>query len=135
MNSEHQTTHSGILKALAVYLLICGVSAIFIPSTWLWAAGLNATVSGELALVFSVLGAYLLSLSVGSLIASHNTRQNRGLVIVLLISQILDFLSTLGAVYNGSLPRISGTLFLVITVIWSTLLGLVLRLGASSDAP
>jgi hypothetical protein len=134
MNSAQQTTSRKILTAFAVYLLVCGGSAIFIPSTWLWAAGLASTVTSELALVFGVLGAYLLALATGSWIASLNAPQNRGLIIVLLVSQILDFLSTLLAVYNGSLPRIPGTLFLVVTVVWSTLLSLVLRFPALNEA-
>lgn len=114
---------SSVLMAFTFYLGVCGVSALFFPVSWLWVAGLSTTVSPESALVFGVLGAYLLSLAVGAWLAARNVRAHRGIVWVLLISQILDFLTTVSAVFDGALPRLQGTGFLVVTVVWGTLLG------------
>jgi hypothetical protein len=80
--------------------------------------------SPELALVFSVLGAYLMSLAFGAWIASRCPLKHQGVIAILLVSQLCDFFATLLAVYAGSLPMIPGTGFLVVTVVWSTLLGL-----------
>jgi hypothetical protein len=106
---------------------VCALSALCAPVSWLWAAGLGTAVSQELALVFSVLGAYLLSLALGAFIASRNPSAHRGVICLLLSSQVFDFLVTVHAVYNGSLPRLPGTIFLVATVVWSTLLALCWR--------
>jgi hypothetical protein len=113
-----------VMIAFAAYLFVCSISAIFFPVSWLWTAGLNTLISPELGLVFSVLGSYLLSLSIGAWIASRSPAKHRGIIAVLLASQICDFFATLLAVYSGSLPRLPGTGFLVLTVIWSTVLGL-----------
>lgn len=120
-----------VLTAFAAYLFICGGSAIFFPASWLWTAGLHTAVSPELGLVFGVLGSYLLSLSIGAWVASRSPVKHQGIIAVLLASQICDFFATLLAVYNGSLPRLSGTGFLVVTVIWSTVLGLAWRASAT----
>lgn len=126
--------NQNILRVFALYLLVCGASALFLPTSWLWVAGLQRTLSPELTLVFGVLGAYLLSLSIGAWIASRDIVKNRGLVLMLLSSQILDFFSTLKAVFDGALPRAPGTLFLVTTVIWSTLLAVAMRVRAEGSS-
>jgi hypothetical protein len=122
-----------ILLAFGIYLAICALSAIYAPVSWLWAAGLTTVVSQELSLVFSVMGAYLLALSIGALIASRKPSAHGGVICLLIISQVLDFIVTVRAVYNGSLPRLPGTIFLVATVVWSTLLSLCWK-SCASDA-
>jgi len=126
--------NQNILRVFALYLLICGASAVFFPTSWLWVAGLSTSLSPELTLVFGVLGAYLLSLSIGAWIASRDIANSRGLLVMLLSSQILDFFSTLKAVFDGALPRVSGTLFLVTTVVWSTLLAVALRISRDGSS-
>lgn len=120
----HKTPTQSILLAFGIYLAICALSAIYAPVSWLWAAGLVTVVSQELSLVFSVLGAYLMALSIGAFIASRKPSAHGGIICLLIASQVLDFLVTLRAVYTGSLPRLPGTIFLVTTVVWSTLLSL-----------
>jgi len=127
MANNDITFVKSILSAFAVYLLACGLSAIAYPKVWLWTAGLPTVVSSELGLVFGVLGVYLISLSIGAFIASRNPSLHRGVILILLLSQILDFLCTLNAVYAGSLPRLQGTVFLVATVVWSTVLSIAWR--------
>lgn len=127
MTPENQSFSRSALIAFAVYLVVCGVSAICFPVTWLWSAGLSTSVSPELRLVFGVLGAYLLALAAGSWIASRHPSEHQGIILVLLVSQVLDFLLTLKAVFDGVLPRFPGTAFLVGTVVWSTLLSIAWR--------
>ncbi|MFN4895835.1 MAG: hypothetical protein ACK5GN_00985 [Pseudomonadota bacterium] len=126
MNDQNLSNPSSLLAVFAAYLFVCGASAILFPTSWLWSAGLPTSLSPELSLVFGVLGAYLLSLAVAAWIASRNPVINQSIVKILLISQVLDFFTTLQAVYSGGLPRLPGTLFLVVTVVWSTLLGRIL---------
>ena len=122
-----------ILTIFSGYLLICGLSAVFLPKSWLWAAGLPTNVTPELSLVFGVLGVYLTSLAIGSWIASRAPGDNRGVIMTLIASQVLDFLFTLKGVFSGALPRLQGTGFLVTIVIFSTLLCVSLRQSKRAD--
>lgn len=115
------------LLACSGYLLLCGLSAIVFPVSWLWVARLTTSLSPELELVFSVLGAYLLALSVGAWQASRAPRDHRGTIVVLLASQIFDFLCTSQAVYAGLLGIVPGILFITTTVVWSVILFLCWR--------
>ncbi len=128
MSSSQRTPNQSILLAFGVYLALCAVSAFFAPISWLWAAGLGTTVSQEIGLLLGVLGAYLGALALGAFLAARNPSTHTGVIYVLLASQVFDFLVTLRAVYGGALPRVPGTIFLVATVIWSTLLALSIRL-------
>lgn len=118
---------SSILVACSLYFFICGLSALFLPASWLWASGLPVAVSTELRLAFGVVGAYLSALGVGAYIASRRPAQHRGVTVTLLIGNIFDFAVTLRAVVQGGLPVLNGTAFLVVTVVWTTLLLLALR--------
>jgi hypothetical protein len=100
---------------------------MFFPQSWLWAAGLATNTTPELSLVFGVLGVYLTALSVGAWIAARSPADNHGVIITLIASQMLDFLFTLKGIFSGALPRLQGTGFLVVTVIFSTLLCVALR--------
>ena len=127
MTDEKRSFSHAVLIAFAAYLFICGISAILFPASWLWSAGLSTMLTQELRLVFSVLGSYLVALAVGSWIASRHPSEHQGIILVLLASQVLDFLSTLKAVFDSALPRVPGTAFLVVTVIWSTVLCIAWR--------
>jgi hypothetical protein len=127
MNTPNPNLSRSILTAFSGYLLLCGLSAIFFPKSWLWAAGLATNTTPELSLVFGVLGVYLTSLSVGAWIASRAPNNNHGVIITLIASQMLDFLFTLKGVFSGALPKLQGTGFLVVTVVFSTLLCVALR--------
>jgi hypothetical protein len=127
MNTPNPNLSRSILTAFSGYLLLCGLSAIFFPQSWLWAAGLATNTTPELSLVFGVLGVYLTALSVGAWIAARSPADNHGVIITLIASQMLDFLFTLKGIFSGALPRLQGTGFLVVTVIFSTLLCVALR--------
>jgi hypothetical protein len=122
-----------ILLSVACYFAACGLSAIFMPVSWLWVSGLPTEISNELGLTFGVVGAYLLALACGSLIAAANPPGNSGLILTLMIANVFDFLVTLKAVMNHQLPKWNGIGFLIVTVILSTLLTLAWR-AASKDA-
>jgi hypothetical protein len=122
-----------ILLSVAAYFAACGLSAIFMPVSWLWVSGLPTEISNELGLTFGVVGAYLLALACGSLIAAANPAGNGGLILTLMIANVFDFLVTLRAVMNHQLPKWHGIGFLIVTVILSTLLTLAWR-AASKDA-
>jgi hypothetical protein len=127
MNDSKTDLSRSILTLFSVYLLFCGLSAIFFPTSWIWASGLTAVTTPELSLVFGVLGVYLTALAIGSWVASRAPADNHGVIITLLASQVLDFLFTIKGVFSGALPRLQGTGFLVVTVVFSTLLCVTLR--------
>jgi hypothetical protein len=116
-----------ILFSIAAYFAICGLTAIFMPVSWLWVSGLPTEVSNELDVTFGVAGAYLLALACGAFIAGANPPSNGGLILTLMIANIFDFVVTLGAVMNRQLPQLNGIAFLVVTVILVTLLTLAWR--------
>lgn len=119
--TDRQSARS-VLWASAIYFFACALSAIFLPSSWLWASGLPTAVSNELALAFAVFGAYLMALGVGAIIASIAPEKNSGLILTLLLCNAFDFVSTLSAVIRGALPPINGAILVAVTLIWSTLL-------------
>jgi hypothetical protein len=116
-----------ILRASVVYFAVCGISAIWLPVSWLWVSGLPTTVSNELALTFGVIGAYMLALAVGAYIASRDPVRHHSMTAMLATANLFDFFVTLRAVLQGWLPALNGTAFLVIAVLWCTLLFLVCR--------
>jgi hypothetical protein len=122
-----------ILLTVAAYFAACSLSALFMPVSWLWVSGLPTELSNELRLTFGVIGAYLLALACGSLIAASNPAGNSGLILTLLIANVFDFVATLRAVMNHQLPKWNGIGFLVVIVILSTLLTLAWR-SASQEA-
>jgi hypothetical protein len=121
-----------IVLASAAYFLICGLSAIFLPVSWLWISGLPTQVTNELQLTFGVIGAYMLALAVGSLLCWLNLRGNSGLLLTLAAANALDFLVTLKAVVNHSLPLWNGVAFMVVAIVWATLLTLAWRASRHS---
>ena len=122
MTPKHKRFCRTILMACSIYLMICGLSAIFLPTSWLWAAGLPTDSAPTLNLVFSVLGAYLAALSIGAWLASSDPVDHKGIIIVLLCSQAFDCLCTMWAIYSGSLPVATGSVFIIATVVWFSLL-------------
>jgi hypothetical protein len=116
-----------ILRACAAYFVACGVSAIWFPVSWLWVSGLPTSVSNELGVAFGVIGAYMLALGAGAYIASKDPVRNSAVTLTLVIANAFDFLVTLKAVLQGGLPALNGSAFLVITVLWTTLLFLAWR--------
>lgn len=122
-----------ILIACSVYFAACGLSATFFPSSWLWVSGLPTTLTNELQLTFGVIGAYLLALAFGAYLASRKPDLHKGVILTLIVGNILDFAVTLRAVVSGLLPILNGTVFLVVTVVWATLL--VLARAAKTTEP
>lgn len=114
-----------ILLGASVYFALCGLSAILWPVSWLWASGLPTTLSPVLTVLFEVLGAYLCSLAIGSLIAYKSPQVNSGLILTLVLANAFDFMATLGALIRGDLPALNGGLFLAVAMVWTTLLVLV----------
>lgn len=114
-----------ILLGASMYFAMCGLSALFFPISWLWASGLSTSTSPVLKVLFEVLGAYLCSLAVGSLIAWNRPRDNSGLIMTLTVANAFDFTTTLGALIRGDLPPLNGGLFLAVAMVWTTLLSLV----------
>lgn len=114
-----------ILCGVSIYLALCGLSALFLPISWLWASGLPTALSPVLQVLFEVLGAYLCALSVGGLVAWKSPRENTGLIFTLAVANAFDFVATLGAIIRGALPALNGGLFLAVAMVWTTLLSLV----------
>lgn len=125
----HLTPHNQqtILRACAVYFVACGLSATYIPSSWLWASGLPTQVSPELSITFGVIGAFMLALAAGAVIASARPAGNTGLILTLAIANALDCVSTVKAVLSGSLPYINGLLFVAVAGAWTAALLLTWR--------
>jgi hypothetical protein len=116
-----------ILRASVVYFGICGASAIWFPTSWLWVSGLPTSVPNELSVAFGVIGAYMLALAAGAYMASRDPVRHSGITATLIIANACDFLVTLRAVLQGGLPAVNGSLFLVVAVTWTTLLFLAWR--------
>lgn len=114
-----------VLLAASVYFAVCGLSALCIPISWLWASGLPTEISPVTRVTFGVIGAYLCALAVGAMIARSNPRTNRGLTLTLAIANLFDFVVTLQAIISGQLPALNGGLFVAIAMVWATLLTLV----------
>jgi hypothetical protein len=111
-----------ILRACVVYFAICGASAIWLPASWLWVSGLPTSVSNELGVAFGVIGAYMLALAAGAYIASKDPVRHSAVTLTLVIANACDFLVTLKAVLQGGIPALNGSAFLVVAVLWTTLL-------------
>lgn len=122
-----------VLLACSIYFAVCGLTAAFFPASWLWVSGLPTVLSNELYLTFGVIGAYLLALAVGAYLASKDPCRHQGVIATLFFGNVLDFAVTLRAVVNGLLPVANGTLFLVVTVVWSTLLALAWKAKDVAD--
>lgn len=114
-----------ILLAAGVYFAMCGLSALFLPVSWLWASGLPTELSPVTRVAFGVIGAYLSALAIGAMIAARNPHANLGLILTLTIANLLDFIVTLQGIIRGQLPALNGGLFLAVAMIWTTLLGMV----------
>lgn len=119
------TASRSVLLAASAYFLVCGVSAITFPQSWLWVAGLSTTVTTELHLTFGVIGAYLCAFAFGAYVASGHPANHTGLISTLVAGNVLDFAVTLHAITRGDLPVLQGSAFLVVAVVWSTLLVMV----------
>jgi hypothetical protein len=117
---------SKILWAAALYFVVCGLSAILYPISWLFVAGLPLTLTNELRLAFSVAGTFMVSLGIAGVIAAINPPKQTGLIATLMISNFIDFLVTLRAVTLEQLPLVRGALFLAVALTWTLLLALVL---------
>jgi hypothetical protein len=111
-----------ILWSLCGYFFLCGASALLYPESWLILSGLPSTVSNEMGLVFGTLGSFLLALCYGAGRAALFPSSNVGVIATLLVANLLDFLVTLKALVAQSLPFLNGALFLIITIVWVTLL-------------
>jgi len=111
-----------ILRACALYFVICVLSASWFPASWLWASGLPTTVSTELSLTFGVIGAFMLALGLGAALASRDPAKHYGLVATLVIANLLDFMTTAKTVVQGDLPTVNGILFMLVAALWSAIL-------------
>ncbi|MEY4670048.1 MAG: hypothetical protein RL518_2747 [Pseudomonadota bacterium] len=124
MNDTQQKFASTVLWASVLYFGLCGLSAIFYPTSWLFVAGLpTSALSTELHIVFGTLGGYLLALAFGAGIAALSPLKHPGVIITLLVGNILDFCVTLKAVVAQELPAINGGIFLAVAMTWAVLLG------------
>jgi|694.fasta_scaffold05946_10 hypothetical protein len=122
---QHQFTTT-LLWVTALYYCACGLSAIFIPSLWLLAAGLSTEMTPEaqsvLWLVFGVAGVYLLTMAFGATLGAISPSTRRPLLLTLAVGNLIDFVITLKAVVAGSLNMISGGLFLAVAAAFGVLL-------------
>ncbi len=75
-----------------------------------------------MGLVFGTLGGFLLALCYGAGRAALSPSSNVGVLAVLLVANLLDFLVTLKAMMAQTLPFLPGALFLIVTIVWVTLL-------------
>ena len=111
--------------ASTAYFAACGLSAIFYPVSWLLVSGLpTSALSSELQVAFGALGAYLLALALGAVVASLSPLNNPGVILILRVGNFLDFCVTLKAVVALQLPTLNGGLFLAIAMTWTVLLGI-----------
>jgi hypothetical protein len=90
-------------------------------------SGLPTNLTNELSLAFGVAGAFITALAIAAWIAARSPSQNRGIILTLAIANVCDFLATLRATVSSALPWPQGTLFLVVTVVWATLLFMAWR--------
>ena len=125
MNDSQQKFVRTVLRASAAYFAACGLSAIFYPVSWLLVSGLpTSALSSELQVAFGALGAYLLALALGAVVASLSPLNNPGVILILMVGNFLDFCVTLKAVVALQLPTLNGGLFLAIAMTWTVLLGI-----------
>lgn len=115
------------LWLLSIYFFACGASAVFYPTLWLLSAGLPATMTPELELVFGVAGVYLLALAYGAWRAARSPNTEGGIIAVLLAANIIDCVVTLRATVSGALPTVNGLLFVAVTIVWIVALKKCLR--------
>ena len=123
-----------IVRACGVYFLICGLSALFFPASWLWAAGLPTTLSGELVLTFGVIGAFMLSLAGAAFLATANQAHYSGVTVTLMLANICDCVVTLRSVLLGGLPLAQGLVFVAVAGAWSAALLLAYQTPSSHEA-
>ena len=116
-----------ILRACALYFVVCGVSASWFPASWLWASGLPTPVTTELSLTFGVIGAFMVALGLGAALASRDPVKHYGLIATLAIANLLDFMTTVRTVAQGDLPTINGILFILVAALWSAILFITWR--------
>ena len=124
MNDTQEKFVTTVLWASVTYFALCGLSAIFYPTSWLFVAGLPTTsMPSELQITFGTLGGYLLALAFGAGLAAIHPIKHPGVIFTLLVGNILDFCVTLKAVVAQQLPILNGGLFLAIAMTWAVLLG------------
>lgn len=127
MSKDILIKSSRILHFTATYFFLCGASAIVYPESWLFVSELPLEIPPTLAMVFSVLGGYLVAIGFGATIAARDPLRNAGLVLMLTVANVIDFGVTLKGIITGQLPLGPGMLFLVVTIIFSWLLGKTYR--------
>jgi hypothetical protein len=132
--SNYNNSAKTTLNIFAVYLTLCGLSAILYPRLWLISAGLTVDITPLSSLAFAVLGGYILALAIGSYIAASAPSRHHGLVLTLLASQVLDLVVTCYATFvAGLIPQIAGMGFIVVTLVTSGSLGWIARGSANSS--
>jgi len=113
-----------VFLLLTVYYLLCGLSAIFLPSAWTIVTGVNLE---GCPLALELIGVLFLSLGVGAFIAARAPERNIGIAYVLLSANLLDLILVVKAIVLGQLPQLQGAVLFGIDAFWCFLLIATLR--------
>ena len=117
---------------LAYYYLFCGLTGLFLPVSWYWAAGLNVALPG---LLVRITGAALLALGFAFVKAAKDSSYRPGVVLVAFWANIFDLIAVLIGVFQGELGVLQSAGFVFIDSFWIGVLYLMQRrLAAQKDS-
>ena len=102
------------LLTASAYFFICGLSAWLAPSLWWLAAGLPIQ---DVPILMEAIGALMLALSVGSLLAALTPRSQWVAVAILASACGIDALIVGWNLLLQRLPMVNGTLFLLLDLV------------------
>jgi len=96
------------LLAISTYYLLCGISAIFFPGIWYWAAAMPDLGSN---VALHVIGGLMLGIAVGSFGCWISPMSQWSMLCALLAANVFDFVIVAWSLWTGTLPLLSGLIF------------------------
>lgn len=107
-----------LLLAASIFYLVCGVSGLVAPSTWLTLSNIDTNQPALVYLLIQLLGGYLLALAVIAALAI--VLKQSGLVAVwgIFVANFLDLICVLLGFNSGALSGSSTLAFGVVDLAW-----------------
>ena len=128
MHSKSNDMKSGNAKKLltlaSVYFAICGITAIFFPQSWYWAAGVGGE---EWNLPLAIVGGMMMGLSVAGFGAVQHLDKAAPVVYGLIAANVCDAAIVISYTSTHALPLINGLILALVDLIWAICLARVLR--------
>lgn len=104
-----------ILPLATAYFFGCGLTAIFTPSIWYWAAGISPYPSN---LLLGVVGAMMIAIATNLLLSIPNTSSHRAGLIMIFLASLIDCLVVILNVSTNEIPLINGVGLSIIDLAW-----------------